>query len=417
MIPAVITGVGPVTAIGCGQAAYWDALIAGKSGVGPITACDVSRSPSRIGAEIRGFRLADFVARGTELARMSTRPVQLALAAASLAIGDASMDLAAADTDRMGVFVGTSVASLGDAFRARDEWLASPGRLAPDKAFHLFNHSAACSISAVFDLRGPSHTLSEGCNSGLDALAFAARSIQSGRMDAALVVGTDCELVPEILAALNASRSLSTRYNDAPELASRPFDRDRDGTVVGEGAAALWLESEALALRRRARVYARFAGYANCSAGRQRRYNPVAPEMDTRPCVRAFQEAMREAGWTSDDVDLVNANGSSSVFYDRLEAGALAEAFGPRFPELRVHSIKSMLGQHGAGSSALQAVAACLSLHRQAAPPTINCDCPDPGCGPIRISTRPEPCALHRVLIHSIGLGGFYYSCGALESP
>jgi 3-oxoacyl-[acyl-carrier-protein] synthase II len=232
-----------------------------------------------------------------------------------------------------------------------------------------------------------------------------------------LVVGSDCELVPEVLLALNASGSLATRYNDRPGEASRPFDRNRDGNVIGEGAAALLLEAEPHARARQARIYARVAGYQVCSAGRNRQYSHDDPEIDLRPCVRAFRGAMDEAGWQPDDVDAVNANGSSSVVYDRLEALALAEVFGRALPGVRVHSIKSMLGQHGAGSSALQAATACLSIRRGTVPPTINRDDPDPACGPLNVPEKAESVDLHRVLTHSIGLGGFYYSVAAFEKP
>jgi 3-oxoacyl-[acyl-carrier-protein] synthase II len=243
------------------------------------------------------------------------------------------------------------------------------------------------------------------------------RMIQSGAADAMLVVGTDCELVPEILTVLSASGSLATRYNDDPGRASRPFDRGRDGNVIGEGAGALLLESEAHARARRVRIYARLAGFRVCSAGQNRQYSHDAPELDVRPAVRALRGAIREAGWQPQDVDLVNANGSSSVIYDRLEAMALAQVFGEQFSTIRVHSQKSMLGQHGAGSSALQAVGACLTLRRGIAPPTINCEDPDPACGPIRVLTEPEAFAPQRVLVHAIGLGGFYYTAAAFESP
>jgi 3-oxoacyl-[acyl-carrier-protein] synthase II len=243
------------------------------------------------------------------------------------------------------------------------------------------------------------------------------RLIQLGVVDAMLVVGTDCELVPEILAALNASGSLSTRYNDDPGRASRPFDMGRDGNVIGEGAAALWLESEPRARARGAKIYAQIAGYSMCSAGRQRKYSHDKPEIDLAPCVRALRGAVSEAGWSPDEVDLVYANGSSSVLYDRIEALALAEVFGEAFPSLRVYSSKSVLGQHGAGSSALQVVGACLSIESGIAPPTINHEEPDPACGPLRMVTQAETCGPKNVLVHSIGLGGFYYSCGALAAP
>ncbi len=411
---AVVTGIGPISAVGCGRDAFFEALLAGRAGFRPITLCDASASPSKIAAEVVDFRMEDYVEGGRAYARSMPRPVQLGLAAAILALHDAEIDLDACDPDRLGIHVGTSLGNLETLYGFRDR-LEREGNLAPSTAFYGFNHSAACILSSFFNIRGPVHTATSGCNSGLDALGASLRMIQTNSVDAMLVVGTDCEVFPEILAAMNASGSLTTRYNDRPGAASRPFDRGRDGNVIGEGACAILLESLPHALARGARVYARVAAYQQCSAGQNRKYSHDRPELDLRPCVRALSGAMREAQWSPEGVDLVNANGSSSKIYDRIEGMALAQTFGAALPDLRVHSIKSMLGQHGAGSSAMQVAAACLSIRRETVPPTINCEDPDPACGPLRIVREPERSAPRRVLVHSIGLGGFYYSAAAIE--
>lgn len=413
--PAVVTGVGPVSAIGSGRNAFWDALVEGRHGFGPVTLCDVSASPSKIAAEVKDFDLETYIVKGRVMARHTPRAVSLGLASGVLALHDAELDLDACDPDRLGVYVGTSIGNLGEVLDLQRRF-GPTGNPPAHTAFHAFNHSSACVISSFFNIRGPIHTASSGCNSGLDALGQSLRMIQAGAVDAMLVVGTDCEVVPEVMAALNASRSLATRYNDDPGRASRPFDLDRDGNVIGEGAAAVLLESEAHARRRGARIYAELTGYAVCSAGRNRQYSHDAPEIDVRPCVRAFRAALTESGWTPDDVDVVNANGSSSKIYDRLEGLALGEVFGPRLPAVRVHSIKSMLGQHGAGSSMLQVVSTCLALRRGTVPPTINHDRPDPACGDLRVVTRPGSAAPENALVHSVGLGGFYYSVGAFKA-
>lgn len=415
-VGVVVTGVGPVSAIGCGRNAFWEALLAGRHGFGPVTLFDAKDSPSKVAAEVKDFRLETYVESGRVMARHTPRPVQLALAACVLALHDAEVDLDSCDPDRLGIHVGTSIGNVADAFEARRRWTEGE-RVPPHLAFNIFNHSAACVLSSFFNIRGPIHTTSSGCNSGLDALGQSLRLIQSGAVDAMLVVGSDSEVMPEIYAILNASNSLSTRFNDEPGRASRPFDRDRDGNVLGEGAAALLLEAEPRAAARQARIYARVAGYHVASAGQNRQYSHDNPDPDVRPCVRAFRSVMREAGLEPESVDLVSANGSSSVIYDRLEAAALAATFGERFPALPVHSIKSMLGQHGAGSSALQAVAACLSIRRGAVPPTINLENLDPACGALKVVTRTEESLPRSVLLHAIGLGGFYYSVAALTAP
>ena len=411
----VITGVGPVSAIGAGRNPFWEALLAGRHGFGPITLCDVSASPSKIGAEVHDFTLEHYVENGRVLARRTPRPVQFALAAAVLALHDAELDLDACDPKRLGIYVGTSLGSMGDLLALAERWRGG-GTIPAYAAFTAFPHSAACTLSSFFNIRGPVHTVSQGCNSGLDAVGMACRAIQTETVDAVLVVGTDCELVPEVMAALNASGSLSVRYNDDPGRASRPFDPDRDGNVIGEGAGAVLLEAESRAEAREARVYARVAGYQVCSAGRNRQYSHDNPELDTRPCTRALRGALSEAGWVPEDVDVINANGSSSVLYDRLEAAAINEVFSTSLEDLRIHSIKSMLGQHGAGSSALQVIASALGLRRCAVPPTINHDRLDPECAGLNVVTEAQDFAPDRVLVHAIGLGGFYYSWMVLES-
>lgn len=411
---AVVTGLGPISAIGSGRNEFWSALMEGRHGFGPITLCDTSKSPSKIGAEVKAFSLERYITHGDVMARRTPRAVQLALASGVLALHDAEIDLDGCDADRLGVFVGTSIGNL-DVVMSLKERHQSLTDLPPHAAFHAFNHSAACVVSSFFNIRGPVHTTTSGCNSGVDAIGQATRMIQAGAVDAVLVIGTDCELIPEVMAVLNASGSLATRYNDEPGRASRPFDRRRDGNVIGEGAGALLLESEPHARRRKARVYARVAGYRVASSGQNRQYSHDKAVMDIRPSVRAMRGAMEEAGWQPEQVNLVNANGSSSVQYDRLEGLALTETFGAALPGVRIQSQKSMLGQHGAGSSALQAVAACLAIRRGAIPPTINHEEPDPACGPLRVVTRPESLEIERVLVHAIGLGGFYYSAAAFE--
>jgi 3-oxoacyl-[acyl-carrier-protein] synthase II len=337
---------------------------------------------------VRDFDLARYVENGQIMARRTPRPVQFALASSVLALHDAEIDLDACDPDRFGVHVGTSIGNMATVLGLNDEY-ARLGKLPAHTAFYAFNHSAACVVSSFFNIRGPVHTTTSGCNSGVDALGQSMRMIQSGAVDAMLVVGTDCEVVPEVVAALNASGSLATKFNDDPGRSSRPFDRRRDGNVIGEGAAALLLESEAHARRRKARVYARLTGYQVCGAGQNRQYSHDNPEPDLRPCVRALRGALAEAGVEPRALHVLNANGSSSVIYDRLEAMAFAEVFGEALPRVRVHSQKSMLGQHGE---------------------------PDPTCAPLVVQTTPHQGDLEHVLVHSIGLGGFYYSAAVFEA-
>ena len=409
--PVLVTGLGPVSAVGCGKEKFWERLLAGRPGFGPITLFDPKDSPSKVAAEVEDFRLERFLPRGKALARLNPRPAQFALASVALALKDAG--LMEYDHQRTGVVVGTS---LGNFDLTLNTWttLRETGVVLPIASYQVFHHNIACVLTSVFHLRGSSHTLSMGCNSGLDAVGFALRQIQVGAADVMVAVGTDCEVLPGVVAALNASGSLSTHYNDRPEAASRPFDRDRDGNVIGEGACCLVLESQEHADKRRAQAYARMAGYAVRSAGR-RRYSHDNPEADVTPSVAAMEEVCHQGGLTNGP-DLISANGSSSVRYDLVESQALAHMLGPRFSTTPVHSIKSMLGQHGAGSSALQCAAACLTLRHQRVPGTVNVDHLDPGCGELRLIRETRDLELTNVLVHAIGLGGFYYSAGLLSA-
>jgi 3-oxoacyl-[acyl-carrier-protein] synthase II len=407
---------GPVSAIGCGRNAYWDALIAGRNGFGPVTLCDVSASPSKIAAEVKDFDLGRYLERGAQLARFTPRPTQLALAAAVLALHDAEIDVDACDPERFGIYIGTSVGNMESVMQAR-ALLEAGSPVPPHTAFYSIHHSMACIVSSTLNIRGPVHTTTSGCNSGIDALGQSLRMIQSGSVDQMLVIGTDCEVVPEVFAALNASESLCTTWNHDPGRASRPWDKQRGGNVLGEGAGALLLESEDAARARKARVYARLAGFHQASAGYNRQYKHKDAEVDLRPCIRAVRGAIDDAGWLVDEVDLINANGSSSVAYDRIEALALREVFGESLADIPMHSIKSMLGQHGAGSSALQAITTCLSIRRKGIPPTINHDEPDPACGELPVVTEAVAHRANRAIVHSIGIGGFYYSAAAFERP
>ena len=406
----VVTGLGPVSAVGCGKDAFWEELISGRPGFGPITVCDPGDSPSTVAAEVKNFHLKDYLPRGKALARIHPRPVQFALAATALALDDAAIkDL---DHDQTGIAVGTGLANIDLIFKTWTTY-SDTGFLLPIASYQVFHHNIACVLTSIFDLRGSCHTLSSGCNSGLDALGFAMRQIQVGAAPVMLALGTDCEVIPAVIAALNASGSLSSKYNDRPEMASRPFDRDRDGNVIGEGACCLVLESEEHAKARGARVYAHLSGYSVRSAGKGRRYSHDNPEQDLTPSIRAMKDATEQAGLELPDV--VSANGSASVRYDLVESQALAGFLGESYSKTPVHSIKSMLGQHGAGTSALQAAAACLTLYSGKVPGTINCDNLDQRCGDMNLLRTTESLDPQSVLTHAIGLGGFYYSAGLFQ--
>lgn len=410
----MVTGLGVVSAVGGKPTEFWTSLLAGTSAFKPITICDVTASEAKIGAEITDFSLGRYMRRSRKLERFWPRPARFALAAGLQALANAGCDMPTLK-DRLGVYVGTSIGTLGETFAMHAELHA--GACRPSFGFMTVHHSIAMLVSSALDCRGPLHTTTSGCNSTIDAIGQAARLIAHGDADLMLVIGTDSELVTDVFVALDTAKALATRYNQEPERASRPFDINRDGNVLGEGAAALLLETRASAEKRGARAYARMAGVASRANGRNREYRHDMPTMDINPVVRTLTAAIGDAGWNARDVDAFSANGSASKLYDPLEAQAIHAVFGESSAEQPpVHSIKSMLGQHGASTTAFQAVAAALSLSTGILPPTINCDNIDPLCGDLRIVREPTRVNLRRILLHAIGYGGFYYSALAMEA-
>ena len=405
-----VTGLGPVSALGCDIGSFWSAISAGEVGIGPMRGPSATVCSSRVAAQIDESELRACLPRRLRRAGHLPRATQLALAAAATALDDACLDH---DPGRVGVVVGTSVGPLGEILAEKEK--ISAGAEPPDGSFPFFHfsHSTACLIASEWDLRGPLLTVSTGCNSTFDAVGIARQWLEAGQADAVLVVGTDSELFPDFVAAMDRTGALSRGWNDRPKQASRPFDRRRDGNVLGEGAGGLVLERASDAAARRHSAYALVRGQSTMASGR-RRYSASAPDASVTPAVDGLSGLLHGVGWCPGQVDAVHANGSSSRVYDALEARVLGRLFGSRSPA--IHSVKSMLGQHGAGSSALQWIASCAALHHRRLPPTVNLDDPDPSCEGLDLVTAPRSVVLRRVLLHAIGFGGFYYSSAALRA-
>jgi 3-oxoacyl-[acyl-carrier-protein] synthase II len=392
--PIVVTGLGTVTAFGNDVGAFWGALTAGRSGLraepafgseGTISAACVDE-PAR-----RPLKGMDAI----------PRAVQLAVLAAGLAWSDAGIG---STRERVGLVVGTGLGNL-DALDCMSVSAHARERVNPAAAFRGFTHAAACEIAGILDIRGPMLTISTGCNSGADAIGVARDWLTLGRCDTVLVGGTEAELTPIFLTAMRAARALTRRNVDAP-AASRPFDAGRTGNVPGEGAAFLVLENAQHATARAARAYAALTGFATLSAGRRPEYNPFDPPFDLSPLVDTMRAALNDAGLDPKDVAAVSANGSSSLFYDRLEAAAISQVFG--HGDVPVHSIKGALGQTGAVSSCLQAIVAALTIHHGVVPPTCNAEDLDPRCVIDLVRGASRACKAGAVLTNAIGFGGAY---------
>jgi 3-oxoacyl-[acyl-carrier-protein] synthase II len=395
---AVITGIGPVTPVGIGVERFFDSLVEGRSGVGPITAFDAGGYPSRIAAEVRGFRPEEHLDPAD--ARRMERFAQLALAAARLALADAALDLAGRDRSRVGCVIGTGIGGIG-AFEAETAVLAArgPRRVSPRLVAAMIPNMAAGQVAIRLGITGPSDCTTTACAAGAHAIARAVDLIRSGRVEVCLAGGTEAAVTPLTVAGFAAARALSAR-NDEPERASRPFDRGRDGFVIGEGAAVLVLEEEGHARARGARIYAEVAGVGLSSDA----HHETAPHPEGEGAALAMRAALDDAGIAPGDVGYVNAHGTSTPLGDVAEARAIDRVFGRH--AVAVSATKSTTGHLLGAAGAVEAAATALALARGVLPPTINLEDPDPDCDLDHVACSARRADVRAALSNCFGFGG-----------
>lgn len=399
----VITGIGCVTPIGIGREAFWRALLAGTSGVRRIESFDVSSSPVKIAAEVRGFDWERELAPRDR--RHVARTVPLALAAAREALADARLqptDLDLAERRAFGVVLGTGGGGLAFTEQQYEYWYVGPRHKASVYTIPSSTHGGLSSeLSMVFNLRGLSHVISTGCTSSTDSIAYAAEHIALGRQDVMLTGGVDAPIAPGILAAFNLMTVLTTEWNDEPHRASRPFSRDRSGMVLGEGAWIFVLEERERALSRGATIYAEITGYgATCDA-----YHRVRLEDTGEEPARAIRLALEDAGRRPEEVDYVNLHGTSTVINDRTETRALKIALGEHARRTPMSATKSQIGHPQGASGAAGVAAALCAMHTGHIPPTINLDQPDPECDLDYVPHVAREAAVRVAVCNCIGFG------------
>ena len=397
---AVITGIGAITPVGLSGPETWAHLLAGRSGVRPLTRFDASRFPVRIAADVQGFDPLTVMNR--KRVRRTARFAQLAVGAAHEALADARLSPLGDIADRFGVTIATALGGLEviDAEAPRLYGKTTP-RVTPFLLPMLIANMAASSVSIRFGLRGPSNTAVGACASGTIALMEALRWIRAGEADYVLAGGTEGGLTPTVWAALCALGALSTR-NDAPEKASRPFDRDRDGFVYGEGAVVFVVERDDLARAREATVYAELAGAALTSDA----YHETAPHPDGDAAAWAMRRALTDARAEPDDVDLVVAHGTGTPLNDVAETRAIKQALGARARRVPVTAPKSMVGHLIGAAGALAALVGVLATREKRIPPTINLDTPDPECDLDYVPQRARHAPVRLALANAFGFGG-----------
>lgn len=399
----VITGMGCVTPIGIGRAAYWNGLRNGESGVRRIESFDPAESPVKIAAEVRGF---DWEAQLNPKDRKHVpRTVPLALAAAREALDDANyspLDLSLEQRRATGVVLGTGGGGLAFTEQQYEYWYVGPVHKASVYTIPSSTHGGLSSeLSMAFGLRGLSHIVSTGCTSSTDAIAYASQHIALGRQDVMLTGGVDAPIAPGILAAFNLMTVLTDAWNDEPQRASRPFSRDRSGIVLGEGAWIYVLEEFEHARERGAKIYAEVTGYgATCDA-----YHRVRLEESGDEPARAMRLALEDAGREPRDIDYINLHGTSTVLNDRIETSALKLAFNSYAAKIPMSATKSQIGHPQGASGAAGLGAALCAMHSNFIPPTVNLDEPDPACDLDYVPHEARAAEVRIALCNCIGFG------------
>jgi 3-oxoacyl-[acyl-carrier-protein] synthase II len=397
----VITGLGVIAPNGVGKEGFWSSLVRGISAVARIASFDVSGFSTQIAAEVPCFDPRDFMMplRASQMWRFS----QFAVASSVLAVRDAGLDLHRSPlSPRTAVCFGTSVAGLSAAEPLHARFLrADPGRNLFQFVTECPPHAATSHVAIELGITGPSFTISSNCCTGLDVIGLGHAQISSGLSDIVIAGACEAPISPMVVSAFSALKLLSTR-NDAPALASRPYDRDRDGLVLGEGGGAVVLEDLDAALSRGAPVYAEVGGHATANeASDMRDSNPDGALLAT-----VIDQAISRAGICGSDIDYINAHGSALPDYDVCDTNAFKAAFGERAYQIPITSIKSMIGQAISASGAFQVISACLSMRDHVLPPTINQNARDPDCDLDYVPNHARHSVVNNVLINAHGIGG-----------
>ncbi|MDR7469415.1 MAG: beta-ketoacyl-ACP synthase II [Armatimonadota bacterium] len=396
----VVTGMGAITAMGYGSRGLLEGMRRGRSGVGRITRFDASGFTSQVAAEVSDFDPLQYM--DAKRARRLDRFAQFAVAAARQAVEDAQLRLEDEDRDRVGVFVGAALGGGAFAEEQHEVYLREGlRRVKPALALAVFSGAASCNIAIEFNITGPTSANSDSCASATIAIGEALHAIRAGDADVFLAGGVECPLAPLIFGAFDLIRAMSAR-NDAPQAACRPFDRRRDGFVMGEGAAILVLEEYGRAVRRNAPLYGELLGYGTSNDA----YHMTAPLPSGQQAARAMRQALADAGLAAEQIGYINAHASSTPLNDAVETAAIKLALGEHAYRVPVSGTKPMHGHALGASGAIEAALCLLALRHDYLPPTLNLDEPDPQCDLDYIPQVGRSARVDYILSNSFGFGG-----------
>jgi len=396
----VVTGVGLVSPLAIGTQANWDAILAGRSGIGPITRFDASQYSARIAGEVKDFDPLQFVDK-KDVKKMDVF-IQFALAASQFAVDDARLQVTPDLADCVGVFIASGIGGFQTIEREHQELMkGGPRRISPFFIPASIINLAAGQVSIRFNAKGPNSATCTACSASAHAIGDAFEIIKRDDADVMIAGGSEAAITPMGVGGFAAMRALSTR-NDEPQRASRPFDKDRDGFIMGEGAGVIILEELEFARRRGAQIYAELVGYGMSADA----FHITAPSEDGDGGMRVMDKALRSAGARPDQVDYVNAHGTSTPYNDKLETLAIKRLFGEHARKLAISSTKSMTGHLLGAAGGLEGGITALAVKHQIIPPTINYETPDPECDLDYVPNQKRAATIEYALSNSFGFGG-----------
>lgn len=396
----VITGIGVISPIGTGKKKYFDGLKEGKCGVDYITRFDTEGFDTKIAAEVKDFDPAPYIDK--KESRRMDRFTQYAVAAAKMAVEDAELNIESVDNNRFGVCIGSGIGGM-ETFEAQYDILKAKGprRVSPFMIPMMISNIAAGNISIAFNAKGPNITVVTACASSTNAIGEAFKTIQRRAADIMISGGAEASITKLALSGFNAMKALSTR-NDDPAAASRPFDKERDGFIMGEGAGMLIIEELDHAIKRGGRIYGEIVGYGATGDA----YHITAPDPDADGAYRAMLSAVQDAGIEADEIDYINAHGTSTDLNDKLETLAIKRLLGNIAYKVPVSSTKSMTGHLLGAAGAIEAIACLMAINEGIIPPTINYTIPDEDCDLDYVPNKARKAEVKYALSNSLGFGG-----------
>ena len=397
----VVTGLGAVTPIGIGHGVFFENLMAGKSGIGKITAFDATAFDAKIAGQINDFDPALYMDR--KEARKLVRFIQLAIGASKLALEDANLAINEGNASDIGVLIGSGIGGIGF-FEEQVAILNAkgPGRLSPFAVPYMICNMAAGVVSIQVGAKGPNSCVVTACATGTHSIGDAFKILQRGDAKAMLAGGAEATITPMGIGSFCAARALATSFNNDPQRASRPFDKKREGFIMGEGSGVVVLETLDHAKARGAKIYAEVAGYGMSGDA----YHITSPAPGGEGAARAINAALKDAGLTTNDIDYINAHGTSTELNDKFESMAIRAAFGERAEKIAISSNKSMIGHLLGAAGAVEFIATTLTVNRDKIPPTINYEEADPECGLDYVPNKARDVKVRAAISNSFGFGG-----------